>query len=149
MRGLMVCGARVCLIAGGVIGATACLWAQRAADMQAQTQAQALTTETHLSLGLLVSFIGIGIGLVVQIVTSQRAFARLQQSVEDHHKEPHMTQADVEAKAVFWAANYASKEVCAERHAALDSRLERIEQALNNLSTAIQSIATQVAKLAH
>jgi len=120
-----------------------------AAALWAQSQSAALTGETHISIALIISVLGLACVVAGMWITSARAtrdfhrewreaFVKLQQSVNDHHKQPHLTQADVEAKAAFYASNYASKELCVERHGDLDRRLDRIERSLEDLNSLIR-----------
>jgi len=142
----MAFAARVVMIAAASVGAVACLWAQQHTG---EDTAAIITADSRLSLGLLITLLVFTAGLVTQIIASSRANARLAQSVEDHHKLPHLTQADVEAKAAFYASTFASKELCAEKHGTLDARLERIETTLEGMRSSLQDVAKQLTRLSN
>ena len=93
-----------------------------------------ITPETDVSVALILTVAALVLTVIGQWVASARAFAALQQCVEDHQKLPHLSQSDIEAKISF----YVSKELCSERHGDLDRRLDRIERSIEELNGLIR-----------
>ncbi len=112
--------------------ATAVLWAQT-------NLAAEINGETRVSLALLLTVMALIMTVFGHWMATARAIAALQQCVTDHQQVPHLTQADIEAKASF----YASKELCHERHGDIDRRLDRIERSIEELNGLIRQLVKQ------
>jgi hypothetical protein len=127
-----------------------------AAGLWAQSQTAALTGETHVSLLLIISIGGLSLTVAGFWITSARStrewresFVKLQQTVEDHHKLPHLTQADVAATATFAAGTYVSREVCNERHAEDQRFRKETRDSIRSILVSLESIKITLAKLAN
>jgi hypothetical protein len=126
------------------------------AALWAQSQTAALTGETHVSLLLIISIGGLSLTVAGFWITSARStrewresFVKLQQTVEDHHKLPHLTQADVAATATFAAGTYVSREVCSERHAEDQRFREETRDSIRSILLSLESIKITLAKIAN
>lgn len=126
------------------------------AALWAQSQTAALTGETHVSLLLIISIGGLSLTVAGFWITSARStrewresFVKLQQTVEDHHKLPHLTQADVAATATFAAGTYVSREVCSERHAEDQRFREETRDSIRSILVSLESIKITLAKIAN
>lgn len=126
------------------------------AALWAQSQTAALTGDTHVSLLLIISIGGLSLTVAGFWIASARstrewrdAFVKLQQTVEDHHKQPHLSQADVAATATFAAGTYVSREVCAERHAEDQRFREETRDSIRSILVSLESIKITLAKIAN
>jgi len=116
------------------IPAVLVIWSAVAVLFAQEAAVNSITPETDVSVALILTVAALVLTVIGQWVASARAFAALQQCVEDHQKLPHLSQSDIEAKISF----YVSKELCSERHGDLDRRLDRIERSIEELNGLIR-----------
>lgn len=130
VRGVVRAGTRVL----GICGALVCtcgmaLFAQGLGQGKEVPQVLHLTPETHVSLGVLVAVAGLLLTVCGGVAGLLLSATRKQQRFEDHIEQPHLEWEDVRRLTECMVV----KEVCRERHLAIEQRLQEMHQDIKAL----------------